>query len=495
MTFIGHPFLFLIFVFVLTPSLAQFDFKNEKIQETYKQIINLETKKAQRNLAILSDSSTQPKNGIVYLLENYLDIIPLLTVQDEGLYQNLKENEQKRIKQLKTFSSKSPFYLYSQADIKLQWAFVELAYGDYINGFFDLKKANDLIAKNIEKHPNFHLNGKVKGLIDLLTEAAPEEANIALIAAGLSRSNSGKSTLIRTAVFSPLFEEEINIYLSFIDAYIKNQDELALKKIEKVYLKNPNNLFAQFTYLNILSKLKKYQAIVDQLDTNKLHLDTNYLYIPYLDYVEAESLMLRLKLDKAKLGYKRFIEDTTSSTFHAIASFNLALIYASQNQLDSCQIHLSTIKSLEISNLYLDKYAIHVSTHTNTINSSLALSRILFDGGFIDSCYTLLTQTTPFENSEFETERLYRLGRCAWQLNKNDQEALTYFLQASNISVEESPYYFGAYATYYSGYIYQKKNSNKDAQKLFKKVRHYKNHFYASGLIEKANSKLKEIEN
>ena len=230
---ICHPFLCLCFFTHTT--FAQFNFESPSVTNAYQSIINLETKKANNQLIALKDSAINNPNGIIPLLENYLDIISLLTTEDRVLYKKLKSNESIRIKKIKDLDQNSPYYLYTQADIKLQWAFVELIFEDYVNGFLDLKKANLLIDKNIKQYPNFQLNNKVKGLIDLLTEATPEEANIALFAAGLKRNTTGNQKLISTGVFVPLFKEEINIYLAFVNTYIKNEPELGLWKIKKTY--------------------------------------------------------------------------------------------------------------------------------------------------------------------------------------------------------------------------------------------------------------------
>jgi len=309
MTLISHPFLLLIgIVLSLTiPAKAQFDFQEKEIKILYQNVICLKTDSVKKEIQLLKDS-TEYVNGILPLVENYLDIITLLTTQDKELYKKLKPNENKRIKEVKPLDKNSPYYLFVQADIKLQWAFTELIFEDYINGFLDLKRANELVNRNMKKYPDFAPNFKVKGLIDLLTEAAPKEADLALFAAGLSRSSDGEKKLIKTAINEPIYKEEIGIYLAIVNTYIKGNTQLGLWNVERIYNANDNNLFAQFTYAGILNKLGKHQEIIDILGDNNLSHKKGYLYIPYLDYLLGEAYTYQLNFEKAKNNFELFLK-------------------------------------------------------------------------------------------------------------------------------------------------------------------------------------------
>lgn len=486
-----HPFLVLLLFFNLK-STAQFDFNKEEIKTLYKQVLSLKVNSAKESAKRLNDSTST--NGIVPLLENYLDIITLLTVENKELYKTLKPNENKRISAIKKLNKDSPYYLYALADIKLQWAFVELIYQDYVNGFLDLRRANDLISKNALLYPEFKLNNKVKGLIDLLTEASPEEANLALFAAGLKRNSRGKNKLIELAVWEPLFKTEIDIYLTFVDAYVKNQENLALWKIEKTYASNPDNLFAQFTYLNILSKLKKHEKIIEILDTNKLHKKEEYLYLPYLDFLEAESQMFLLEEEKAITLFKAFLKNTTTPAFQKTACYKLAACYSVLEEEDSSKFYMTRIATAPKSDLYLDEYAQFEMEHKMKLHPILSLSRILFDAEKTEECRMVLNTTPAFKNRILEIERLYRLGRCEWNLG-NEENALLLFKQAGTLSKTNDHVYYGAYSLFYCGYILKKKGKDDEASLFFKEVKKYKKHYYSDQISLKADLELKKIEN
>ena len=50
---------------------------------------------------------------------------------------------------------KSPFLLYTQAEIHLQWAFCKIKFGEYVSAAFEVKKAYSLLLNNQKKFPDF----------------------------------------------------------------------------------------------------------------------------------------------------------------------------------------------------------------------------------------------------------------------------------------------------------------------------------------------------
>lgn len=484
-----HPFLLLLLI--NSSAQAQFDFNQKEVKEAYKNILKLKTDLAKTQLNDLNDLSKHSTNGITPLLENYLDIISLLTTEDKVLYKKLRGNENIRIRQIKALNSNSPFYLYAQADIRLQWAFVELIFQNYAQGFVDLKRANDLIDENIKKYPNFKLNNKVKGLIDLLTEAAPTEANIPLFAAGLKRSTNGNEKLIETSVFEPFFKTEIDIYLSFTNAYIKDDATLALWKIEKTYKDNTDNLFALFTYANILSKLKMHQSVQNLLIGNPLHRKKGYLYIPYLDYLWGETQLYLQQYTASIATFRHFIENSSDNNiFCANTCFKLALTYNALKRNDSANFYIKKIQDYPSNDLYLDQYAQHFVKNKVKIESNLSMSRILFDGGKYQDAFDLLNRTKDYKDNNFNVEKYYRLASCAKILNKDYVYYYTKCIQLSNINDYN---YYAAYAALQLGYYYQGIEKKADALKYYKLSKNYNNHFYYDSVKEKADQKISSI--
>lgn len=488
----GHPFLCLYFFLCSNSIFAQFDFESSAVTNAYQSVINLETTKANRQLASLKDSAANNPNGVIPLLENYLDIISLLTTEDKELYKKLKPNESIRIREIKKLDQNSPYYLYTQADIKLQWAFVELIFQDYVNGFLDLKKANNLIDQNIKKYPNFKLNNKVKGLIDLLTEAAPKEANIALFATGLKRNTTGNQKLISTSVFVPLFKEEINIYLSFVNAYIKNEPELGLWKIKKTYENNPKNLFAQFTYANILAQLDKNTELLTLLESNPLYKKPSYLYIPYLDYLLGESQMKLKRYEDSKLSYKKFLKYSSKATFKATTCLQLALLYSATNQRDSSLFFIKKIQEIDKNDFSTDQYAHFISEKNILLDPTLARCKLMYEGQHYFATYQLLKNTKDYKEDVFNAEKYYLLASSCTKLGQKESSKI-FYQRSIDYSHKDDKQYHGAYAAIKLAYLLDAEGKIDEARVLFKKAGSYTSHFYIETVKKHVNLKLAEI--
>src|ERR1700722_10940072 len=121
--------------------------------DAYKAILSLRMNEAK---ALLQNEKQQdPQNGIVTLLENYVDYFTIMASESKADYERLKDNRSMRVSALEDNDSNSPFYLYSQAQVYLQWSFLKAKFGDFVSSAFDAKKARGLLNDNEEKHAGF----------------------------------------------------------------------------------------------------------------------------------------------------------------------------------------------------------------------------------------------------------------------------------------------------------------------------------------------------
>ena len=94
----------------------------------------------------------------------------------------------KRLKKLSSNDKNSPFYLFSQAEIYIQWAFVRIKFKEYFLAAYELQKAYNLLIKNEELFPDFILNKKNIGVLRILLGSIPDEYNWILSVIGLELS-------------------------------------------------------------------------------------------------------------------------------------------------------------------------------------------------------------------------------------------------------------------------------------------------------------------
>ena len=109
------------FFFLLTPKYfnAQKYFKiSPDLERAYTSINNLQLTKAQNILDSLKIS--EPRNMLVYHIENYIDFYKIFINEDYNEFIDLEKNKKYRLNKIKEGDKNSPYYKFSKAEILLQ---------------------------------------------------------------------------------------------------------------------------------------------------------------------------------------------------------------------------------------------------------------------------------------------------------------------------------------------------------------------------------------
>ena len=131
---------------------ANFNF-NSRCKDAYKAAWALKINEART--IIREEKQQSPQNGIAILLDNYVDYLSLLASDNKNEYEKLKGNRSMRLDALADNDKNSPWYLFSQAEVYLQWGLLKGRFGDYTSSALDIKKARNLLKDNTEKYPDF----------------------------------------------------------------------------------------------------------------------------------------------------------------------------------------------------------------------------------------------------------------------------------------------------------------------------------------------------
>ena len=115
----------IIFIFIILSNnlFASFEM-NDRMKQSYNYILNLEFDLANQILSV--EKENNPHNGIIIIQENYIDFLKILIEDNKQYYSKIKKVKNKRINSIKLCDKDSPYFLYSQAEIHLQWAFIYL---------------------------------------------------------------------------------------------------------------------------------------------------------------------------------------------------------------------------------------------------------------------------------------------------------------------------------------------------------------------------------
>ena len=147
----------LLFLLLSNFAYASFDI-NENIQNSYKHIINLEFEEAHYLLDL--EYENNPNNGFIPLHKNYIDFLTILISEDNAYFEIAEKQKDLRLDLLENAEENSPYYLYAQAEVHLQWAFSRLKFEEYSTAAYEFIKAYKLLEKNQEKFPEYPTDRK-----------------------------------------------------------------------------------------------------------------------------------------------------------------------------------------------------------------------------------------------------------------------------------------------------------------------------------------------
>ncbi|PWS27931.1 hypothetical protein DHW03_10195 [Pedobacter yonginense] len=489
--------LFPIVVFLSLPIsvFANFDF-NANCLNAYKSIFELKLGNAKAYIA--TEKKLRPNNSIIPLLENYVDYFTLITSDSKAEFDRLKGNKSARLDQISDDDAKSPYCLYAQAEINLQWALIRGRYGEYFNAAMEIRKASGQLQENNKKFPNFQLNFKGLGLINAVLGNLPDGALKSTLSTfgikgnlqnGLNMFEKLVDNLPKSS-YEPFYEEVVFYYAYVLtdvahstSAYVKTMrytDRIADTSLLKSYLqsyvciKNGHNEEA----INILAK--KPEGGV-------------YQPFPYLDYLEGIAHLNKLDLG-ASTYFNRFLQTNKGVNYIKDANLHLAWIALLKGDKTAYSAYVSKVSNNGYTYNEKDKQAQNEAAAPTPV-VDLLKARLLFDGGYLTKALQTLgaDNVSNYSSDKDKTEYNYRLGRIYDDLGKDDLALTAY--QATINQGKNLKYYFAANAALQMGKVYEKRRNTAKAREAFNIAIAMKNHEYESSIESQAKAGLRRLSN
>ncbi|TKC04922.1 tetratricopeptide repeat protein [Pedobacter frigoris] len=486
---------FLIAMFLVFPlSLsANFDF-NANCLKAYQNIFELKLGTARQLIA--AEKKTNPKNAIVPLLENYADYFYLLTSESKQEFDRLEKSKSKRLDLIEEGDSSSPYYLYAQAEINLQWALIRGRYGEYFTAAREIKKANGLLLDNQKKFPSFQLNAKGLGLINAFLGNLPDGILKSTLATLGIKGNLQTGIVmldkladgLPSSKFEPFYEEVV-FYYAFVLNDIAHSPVAYAKTMK--YTARISDASLLKTYLQALVSAKNGHndeaiSILERKPTGPA-----YQAFPYLDFLEGAAKLNKLDYSSSA-DFGRFLRTNKGVNYIKDANLHLGWISLLKGDTEAYSGFMAKVKSNGYAYQEKDKQAFNEANEAMP-NKSLLKARLLFDGGYHDKALDLLWDAKPegFSAGRDRTEFYYRRGRINDELNKEDA-ALSDYQNAIN-SGKGLRYYFAANAALQIGKIYENKKNYAKARQAYNLAIQMKNHDYESSIETQAKAGLNRM--
>ena len=485
--------LFAFLFFQKTYAAERFEF-TPKAKLAYDKVMTLEFQEA-RNL-IYQVKRDDPENMIIYLVENYIDFFSVFINENKQEFKQLERNKDFRLKMVRKGPKDSPYYNYTQAEIKLQWALARLKFEEFFTAFNEVSSAYKLLKRNQKKYPNFMANKKSLGILHAMIGTIPDNYKwgVKLLGGMKGDIEQGKREIEEILEYAKnnsfIFEEETLVMYAFLMLHLKNDTERAWQAVQHLRARTKVNPLACFALGNIAMRTDRNDITIEILE-NRPKGD-QYAPFHFLDYMHGLAKLYRLDKD-ANIYLERYVQNFRGQNYIKEAYQKLAWHHLVHGSKEKYKLYINQAIDKGAAIIGGDKNAQKEAEQKQIPNATLLKSRILYDGGYYKRAYRVLKEKdqNSFTSKFNKLEYTYRLGRITHHLGRTS-EALMYYLHTIEEGKNES-YYFACNSALQIGMIHEEKNNITKAKDYYKLCLSLKPDEYRNGLHQKAKAGLNRI--
>ena len=480
---------------------ASFDMNNN-MQKSYLHILNLEFEEA--NILLNKEESHNSKNGFIPLHRNYIDFLKVLIHEEFNYFKSHEELKDIRLSLLEKNDKNSPYYLYSQAEINLQWAFARLKFDQYLFATYEIIKAYKLLEENKKMFPNFTLNNKGLGLIHSLLGAVPKEfhwiLNIAGLEGNLALGLGELDAVLDDKNFS-MYQNEVLFLLSFLQINLGNNTVSSNDYLHRIGDRYKENILLNFAAARLSYNLGLNDMCLKILRNRPYNSRSVKFY--YLDYLEGMSYLYMLDYEKAEKKFEYFLENFNGVNYIKSANHKLAWIAFLSNNESKKNIYFGRVITYGSTFIDEDKLALKDAQRNHISQPVLLKARLLYDGGYYSLALLELKQIEGsgvqgyqgdqyFSSETNEIEYWYRLARVESKLNNSEKVIIAHYKKALEKGQNSSSYY-APMSALQIGLIYEKENNFKQAKYYFNQCLSISGFDYERGIHQKAKAGLARV--
>jgi len=434
---------------LISQTQAQYYFEYSPLtKEAYTKITSLRF--AEGRVLIDSLKRAEPNNLCVYHIENYIDFFSIFINEEQAEFEALELNKNARLDMIRKGPKDSPYLLFCEAEIHLQWALARLK-------------------------DNYKWGLKLIGRLD---------GTIA----------QGKSELEEVLAYSLhhdfIFAQETQVIYAFLLLHLDNKSDLAWQTIQQADLDPSYNPLACFAMANIAMRSGRSEEALEILRDKP----SGEAYLPfyYLDLLHGYALLYKLD-PSADVYIETYLNNYRGVNLIKDAYQKLAWYYlvhgntiAYQNNMRLCKIRGNTLVDS-------DKSAMKEALKEDIPNTTLLSARLLFDGGYYQEAKEML-MATPVDTYEQTRDRLeyaYRLGRINHAL-LDIPEAIHHYNYSIAFGIN-APYFYACNAALQCGTIYESLHELKEAKRYFDLCLSMNPEDYKTSLHQKAKAGLNRL--
>ena len=486
--------MFLLGISTTTRAGKYYDF-SPRANNAYQNILSLRLTEARYDLDQMR--LFEQDNLIYYYLESYLDFLTVFVNDNKSEYNRMLAKRDNRLGALAMGDIKSPYNLYTQAEVRLQWAYLQGRYGNYMGSLSDIKQAYALLEENQRRFPWFVANKKSLGILHALVGNVPEDYKWVIRTLGgmNGTTEQGVRELEEVLQYAKSntyqFEEETLICYAMLQLFLNNQQEKAWTTLKTSKLNPTYTPLAAYAMATVAMRTGKNDEAIKLLQ--EMPAGANYAPFHHRNFLLGVAKLRRLDTDAYK-PLQDFLNNFKGSNTVKEAYQKLAWFHLLSDNPSGYQTYINYAKIKGADHAEPDQAALREAKKGEIPDPLLLRARLLFDGGYYQRAFDLLKNAGgQYQNQhKLNLEYRYRLGRIAQKLGKS-AEAIQYYQQTIN-SGSKDPWYFACNAALQLGQIYEGQKNYTAARLAYKQCLGMQPEEYATSLHAQAKSGLQRCE-
>jgi tetratricopeptide (TPR) repeat protein len=486
----------LVIFFIPVLSNAQFN-PSPNCQKAYQKIVDLRFIEARQFIS--AEKKSDPSNLIPLYLENFIDFLTIIVTDEKAQYERIKPVFLSRMKSLEDGHKDSPYRDLCLGGSNIQWAFIQMQFGEYTQAALKIRKAHRCFTENAVAFPDFLPNNIGLGITHMIGGMVPDSYKWVSSLMGLDGTLSQGLAEVKTVAdykgsdpFYSQFRTEALFYLSIVSASLIKDKAQALKIIslfnESDGSQSPVLAFAR---ASILMK----NGLNEQALNVLIHRPRDPLIYPfhYLEFMEGNARLN--KLDTSAMScFRDFLKNYRGVNFIQSAWQKIGWLKLLRGDTSGYFSSMNKILNDGKAVGEDDKQAFAEAESKVVPNVILLRARLLFDGGYYSKALSELLDRpikSFLSGRKDYTEYFYRLGRI-YHESGNTGKALSYYHTAIQRG-KNDPWYFAASAALQSGIIHEQKGEFSSADSAYKVCLECRNTEYKYSLAQKAKAGISRI--
>ena len=491
---IVYLFFISIFLGLSLPSPAQSVQENQQLSTAYQHILALRIDAGREMLEAFDETAKDEEKAAALYALNLADILELLLIEDYEIYNQKKDLEKTRLAVAADLSDTNPWKKFCEAEIKLQWAFAKVKYGDELSGVWGFNQAYKTHVENTELFPDFLPNQKTAGIFNIIFGAVPQKYHWLLRFLSMTGSTEdGMDALESLADAENLLSLEANILLLLTEAYLMDNASSAIEGLTALANSEKENKLLKYLLAITLLKNNQAEKAFEALQASD-KLSKTYASIAYTNYLKGEIMLQKGDYNAATTWYKSFISNYKGKNFVKDAYYKLYLASYLSGDAEEARYFLKKAENSGTAIAEADKYAEKQIASNIQPNKVILKIRLATDGGFYNRADSLvqLVSVSDFDLLKDQVEFIYRKGRLLDKMNQSEKAIEQYKLTLEKAG--NNSWYFAPNAALHLGYHYAEKGAAATAKFYFEKALSYKNHEYKNSIDHKAEAALEKLE-